>query len=157
QGFEVDEERDQQVGGADLLSLLPPRLADTGHAPTVEFAHVSSSPPEFALLAPDAIKLRSCADEQALLRDGDARSQVAVALVAHRGRVQDLELLARLHHVNVAALAHEINFAVGAGGRRFDLRRAARLPHPFDLATLRNDTGNRFPIAAEDIKPVLIK
>src|SRR2546427_8859884 len=79
QGFEVDEERDQEVGGADLLRLLPPRLADTGHAPTVEFAHVSSSPPEFALLAPDAIKLRSCADEQALLRDGDARSQVAVA------------------------------------------------------------------------------
>src|SRR5439155_25403210 len=109
------------------------------------------------LLACDAIKLRSRADEQAPLRDGDARAQIAVALVTHRGRVQDLELLARLHHVNVATLAHEINFAVGAGGRRFDLRRAARLAHPFDLATLRNDTGNRFPITVEDIKPVLIK
>src|SRR2546430_15423669 len=109
------------------------------------------------LLVSNAIKLRPRADEQTTVSDGDAGTQVMVALVAHRGLVKQFELLARLHHEHVAAMVQEINFAVGGRGGGLDFRLAAWLARPFDLAAGRHDTGECPSIAVQNVEPAVVK
>ena len=66
-------------------------------------------------LFPHAIKFGTGPDEQTAVRDGNARTQVVLALIGHRGRVEEFEWLAGRDHENVAALVHEVDLAVRAG------------------------------------------
>src|SRR5256885_16853075 len=108
-------------------------------------------------LVSDAIKLRASADEQAALRDGDARTQVVVAFIAQRGRVKQFELFAGFQHENIAAMVQKINFAIGGGRRSLDLRLAARVANPFRLAAVTHDAGGGAPGAGLDVKPAVVQ
>src|SRR5712691_1538960 len=82
----------------------------------------------------NAIKLMRRAYEKLPLRDPNRGTEHIITLIAHRGHVQQLELLGRGHDKHLTSKILEVDFIVGSRRGALDFDSAVQISNPIRFA-----------------------